>query len=533
MSQAKSEVYVSKWQSALAAIGSTELAMPELQALLRQLLATDPGLAPQLQAQLDQALREGNLSHAAYVELSRDLPFTRARSASDEMASAHLDAQTLAATQLAVPSDTAAMRVLKERFVLESEIARGGMGVVYKARDLRKEEARDRDPYVAIKVLTEAFQHHPDAFVALQREAKKAQQLAHPNVVTVYDFDRDADTIFLTMEYLQGESLGQRLLRNGRKPLPQAEAIAIIQGMARGLAYAHSKQIVHSDFKPGNVFITQDGTVKILDFGIARAVQEQHSGQADTTVFDAASLNALTPSYASCEMLERLPPDPRDDIYALACVAYELLSGRHPFGRARALDARNAGAKPAAIKGLSRRQWNALLHGLAFARQARTPSVIQFLDEIGAARRRGGMSRGMRWGLLSLPVLMLLVMGGLWLWDQYGKWEATDSLPPGLREQVQQLLATAEAHASVYRLTEPPGSNAVDTYQAVQALHPLNREAHNSLRAIAQYFVQQADGLCTESLSQDCASSIRQGLKAEPDNAALRDLALRYGLPSG
>ncbi|MCU7860768.1 MAG: protein kinase, partial [Candidatus Thiodiazotropha sp. (ex Lucinoma kastoroae)] len=88
-------------------------------------------------------------------------------------------------------------------------LGRGGMGVVYKARDLRKVEAMDREPYIAVKVLSKDFQANPDSFIALQRESKKAQQLAHPNIVTVYDFDRDGPNVFMTMELLEGEPLDQ------------------------------------------------------------------------------------------------------------------------------------------------------------------------------------------------------------------------------------------------------------------------------------------------------------------------------------
>src|SRR5262249_14109518 len=97
--------------------------------------------------------------------------------------------------------------VVKSRFVLDTLIGKGGMGLVFSAIDRRKEEARDPNPRVALKVLSADFQRHPQAFIALQREARKAQTLAHPNVVTVFDFDRDHDTVFMTMELLKGRSL--------------------------------------------------------------------------------------------------------------------------------------------------------------------------------------------------------------------------------------------------------------------------------------------------------------------------------------
>ena len=104
-------------------------------------------------------------------------------------------------------SDITVGEVIRDRFVLEEELGSGGMGTVFKALDRLRQEARDREPYVAIKILSEAFRRQPLSFIALQREAKKAQKLNHPNIVRVYDFDRDGSTIFLLMEYLAGKSL--------------------------------------------------------------------------------------------------------------------------------------------------------------------------------------------------------------------------------------------------------------------------------------------------------------------------------------
>ena len=109
--------------------------------------------------------------------------------------------------------------VLKSRFVLEEKLGSGGMGTVYKARDLRKVEARDRNPFVAVKVLNAEFSAHPEAFIALQREASKSQSLSHPNVVSIFDFDKDGDTPFMTMELLQGRELSD-LLRSYPNGLP-------------------------------------------------------------------------------------------------------------------------------------------------------------------------------------------------------------------------------------------------------------------------------------------------------------------------
>ncbi len=281
------------------------------------------------------------------------------------------------------PGDT-----IKGRFVLEQLIGQGGMGVVFKARDLRKEEAMDRNPYVAIKVLGEAFKDHPQALIALQRESRKAQTLAHPNIVTVFDFDRDGDIVYMTMEYLEGEPLDQMIKKNYPNPFDKEQALHIIDGICSGLAYAHSHNIIHSDLKPGNVYVTKNNTIKVFDFGIARAMKKHEGGKVvdelsgETTLFDAADLGGLTPAYASYEMLTGEEPDIRDDIYALACISYELLFGKHPFNKQPANKAKERNLAPPPVADLNRRQSRALEQAISHDREKRTPSVDQFQDEL-------------------------------------------------------------------------------------------------------------------------------------------------------
>ena len=271
--------------------------------------------------------------------------------------------------------------VLNGRFVLEECIGTGGMSSVYKALDRRKLEANDRNPYVAVKILNLEFRAHPDSLIALQREAKKSQSLAHPNIVRVYDFDRDDSTVYMTMEYLTGKSLAKVLRAPGFKGLPEQESMRILEAIAEALRFAHDNGIIHADFKPANVILTEQGQIKVIDFGIARAFQKPDDTDMEATRFDPGSLGALTPTYASPEMLEHQKPDPRDDIYALACIAYELFTGRHPFGRMQATEARDGGLE-AERRNLSRRQCRALKSALAFDRDKRTPNIQQFLADL-------------------------------------------------------------------------------------------------------------------------------------------------------
>lgn len=279
--------------------------------------------------------------------------------------------------------------VIKQRFKLLDVLGIGGMGKVYKGIDLLKQEARDRNPYVAIKLLNEDFKSHPEAFISLQRESSRQQKLAHPNIATVYDFDRvggPGTPVFITMELMEGMELKDFIKKEVKKKggLPFDEAFGIIKQLGAALSYAHERRLVHSDFKPGNAFLCSDGTVKTLDFGIARAVKNPVTGEAEKTLFDPGKLGALTPAYASLEMLEGEEPDTRDDIYALGCVAYELLTGKHPFNKLPANSARDNGLVPAPVKGLKKKQNRALQRAVAFERKNRSQTVDEFIEELEA-----------------------------------------------------------------------------------------------------------------------------------------------------
>ena len=314
---------------------------------------------------------------------------------------------------------------LNGRFVLEECVGFGGMGTVYKALDLRKLEASDRNPYIAIKVLNVQFRGHPKSLIALQREARKAQALAHPNIVSVYDFDRDGPMVYLTMEYLQGKPLSQVLRAPGFAGMPYEQVLPIVSGMANALAYAHGRGFVHCDFKPGNVIVTDAGVVKVIDFGIARVFQKTEA-DSDATVFDPGSLGALTPAYASPEMLERRDPDPRDDIYALACITYELLTGHHPFNRLSSAQARGAAMKPPRPAKLGRAQWQALRCALSLEREERTPTVARFIAGFGAGGGKSRYSLVAAAGAALLAVAVLAVAG----WQYLGRVPQGGDAPP-------------------------------------------------------------------------------------------------------
>ena len=327
---------------------------------------------------------------------------------------------------------------LKQRFILDGIIGKGGMGTVFRARDLRKVEAQDRDPYVAIKILNENFRQHPDSLKQLQREARKAQKLSHPNIVSVYDFDRDGDNIFIVMELLEGNPLDKIIKESDGTGMPADRALDIIKQLADALGYAHSRGVIHLDFKPANAFLTREGIVKILDFGIAKVKPRVDLPEAETTRFNVSDLGALTPSYASCEMLSGQEADPRDDIYALACVAYELFTGKHPFGRQSAQFAKEFKLKPAKTRALSQSQWQALSHGLAFDRDQRVASTELLMTELTVPAKQ-------TWKWIAIAATVVIVAGSA-AW--YAKGRVTEEIKP--IEPPPQVAANTSSSTSIH-----------------------------------------------------------------------------------
>ncbi len=203
----------------------------------------------------------------------------------------------------------------------------GGMGEVYRARDARL--GRD----VALKILTESFANDPDRLHRFEVEARAVAGLNHPNILAVFDIGRYNGTPFLVSELLEGESL-RALLDRG--PLPQRKAIEYGVQIAYGLAAAHEKGIVHRDLKPENIFVTPDGRVKILDFGLAKLVQNAEAEPSELTLTSshtAAGVIMGTASYMAPEQVRGKGVDARTDIFAFGAVLYEMLTGVRAFRR--------------------------------------------------------------------------------------------------------------------------------------------------------------------------------------------------------
>jgi len=441
------------------------------------------------------------------------------------------DATTARAAAPASPAATASTgNLIRGRYRLEQLLGAGAMGQVWKAKDLLLEEARDPRPHVAIKLLSHDMQRRQDAYVALQREARKASSLAHPNIATVYTFDVDPGTgqAFIAMELLDGMPL-DALIRAEPGGIARERALGIIRGIAAGLAYAHTRGIVHCDFKPGNAFATLDGPAKILDFGIARLASVADRA-ADT--FDAGRLSALTPRYATREMAQGGEPHPADDVYALGLVAYELLSGQHPYLGLPGGDAATRGLRPAPIKDLGRRRWRAIDRALELDRARRWPHAQAFLDAFEGA--------GPWIPALAALAAAFAIAAGYSTWVGYSQSQPDvpfASLPAEVQAQFRTAMELGD-----YALQAGTGSldgsealallyDSVSQFCEAYSLHPKNPDARTALdRALAAFGAQLEEA--TPEVRADARAGLQSLLERHPSlaqHAALADLFEELG----
>ena len=210
-----------------------------------------------------------------------------------------------------------------------SAIGAGGMGEVYRARDTRL----NRD--VAIKVLPEVFADDADRMARFEREARVLAALNHPHIAAIYGVEESNSSRALVMELVDGPTLADRIVSG---PILLDEALAIAKQIAEALEYAHDKGVIHRDLKPANIKVTADGTVKVLDFGLAKALLDKPT-TADPSNSPTLSMNATvagvvlgTAAYMSPEQARGKAVDKRTDIWAFGCVLYELLCGHPAFG---------------------------------------------------------------------------------------------------------------------------------------------------------------------------------------------------------
>jgi serine/threonine protein kinase len=256
------------------------------------------------------------------------------------------------------------------------------MGTVYAATDLYRLNNEPGDQNIALKVLHTEVIQRPDLLAELRREFQLLQSLSHPNIVRVHEFDQDGDLTFFTMERLDGVPLSRMIAEQKAVALHRPYALAMIRQIGTAIAYAHSRGIVHGDLNPANIFVTDSGEIRVLDFGVSNKVSAFPSMPFIDDDPDADSRTCVaTPTFASCELLEGKAPVASDDVYALACVSYVLLTGEHPFQFRNALAARKARQGLRRPSGISNRQWHALKAGLSFDQKHRPVDAQAWMDD--------------------------------------------------------------------------------------------------------------------------------------------------------
>jgi serine/threonine protein kinase len=429
--------------------------------------------------------------------------------------------------------------LLGGRYALVEELGRGGMGQVFKARDRNLERVSNQNPFVALKALNPLFSRDENARSALQSEALNVKRLSHDNIIRVNDFDWDGPHLIITMEYLKGHPLEQLLSTLFAGGVRIEVAWPIIRSIGAALEYAHGKGVVHSDVKPANVFITDRKVVKVLDFGISRPMAQSASSN-ETLFTGAMPINGLSVAYACLEQWSNEPADPRDDIYAYALVIYQLLAGHHPFAGASAKSAYESGLAPQRIESLTRRQWEALRHALAFEREQRTKKI----KDLVAALEPPTLYRKYRPWVIGAAALTLVgaVTEGSHLYSDHltqtmlnnrarPPVPRTSPLTPDQRREIASLIGLADEQLGTakessnaddmsYILSEG-ANNANDIVDAILRVDGANARAAALKKQMAGLYLRKAKSLAAAGDDRAALTLVTHGRKVLPTSLGL------------
>jgi serine/threonine protein kinase len=328
--------------------------------------------------------------------------------------------------------------VLRRRYRLENILGQGEMGRVFQALDEYRLETPQGGQKLAIKVLHTAVTKRAELLTQLRREFQQLQLLSHPNIVRVFEFDRDGPVVFFTMELLNGPLLSRVLQARKLIPLERAQALAIVRDVGAAIGYAHTRGVVHGSINPQNIFITIPGEVRVLDFA-----SEHRSNRRSSTPDHEMTMPFATSGYASCQVLEGERADARDDVFALACIAYLLLSGEHPFSKKTAIEARQARLSPRRPPKLTNRQWHAIRAGLRWEREDRPASVQEWLERLdlgGAAKQLAPITDLIEapprkepksvFAMAAVAGVVMLLAGAAWIISHRSVLPQLDSSPP-------------------------------------------------------------------------------------------------------
>lgn len=408
--------------------------------------------------------------------------------------------------------------VLAARYVVIDKLDHCGMGLVYKALDRHREKAGSPVPWVALKFAQPAAGNAAGMSTYLRQEFLKLSQLNHPNIVSVFDLACDGGLDFIVMEWLEGETLATLLSQITSKRIALDKAKDIVRSVARGLARAHDLGIVHGDVKPSNIFLADNRTVKVLDFGSSGKTVSPDSG-------DEIERNWATRAYASCEVLEGQPAQPRDDVFALGVTAYYLLSGERPFGDVDALTAREHGLSPGPLPSDSHDSWPAVARALNFDaidRSGNAKIFLQEFDELAiepAAQPAPAKSPAVAYGALAATLLASLV------------WVSVQSVG-GLPPDVQTALVNGNNALADGRLLEPEKESAFAYYSTVLAAAPDNANALQGLNRIAEEYLTRARVATGSNDVNAALANLEIAKRVSPEHfgiAVIEDLIGRQG----
>lgn len=295
------------------------------------------------------------------LENTVDIPFDDLPVSGDAQAA---EITRAIAADEAVERDVSIGTILRDRYVLHRLIGTGGTCRVFLAEDMhRRLSPESSGELVALKVLRPGLRHAAHSLQRLRREFLQMQQLNHGSIARVYDLDCDGDVWFMTMEMIDASNA----LTWMSGTYSNAEALRVILACCEAIAYAHRKGIVHGDVKPGNVLVTADGNVKLIDFGSVVSADEPE---------DSPTKLEATPQYASPAVLSGNMAEVRDDVFGLGCLAYMILSrGRHPFERKSSLEAERTRLRPTYIAGVPLRLFEVVVRALAWDPDQRQATV--------------------------------------------------------------------------------------------------------------------------------------------------------------
>jgi serine/threonine protein kinase len=422
------EGVVKSWLDALSS-GSCDA--PAFLRLVRDRFGPDPEGTWEVLSQLDQYYRRGRIEIETFKTIKKalaesalgrgEVPVAQDVSlpTRGEQTDIHHRSDELPLDAVGEPKPGS---VLRRRYRIEAAVGHSGMGTVFQAVDEYRLESPGSQR-LAVKVLHPAVVKRAELLASLRREFQCLQLLSHPNILRVFEFDRDGALVFFTMELLTGATLGRVLQVRKLIPLQRMQALAAIRDVGAAVAYAHSRGVMHGDLNLQNIFITGPGELRVLGFG----------GSYKARQISAASDHEMLPfaasAYASCQVLEGERADTRDDVFALACIAYLLLSGDHPFPKRTAIEARDSRVNLRRPANLSGRQWQALRAALRWDRERRPGDVQQWLTQLelpGAAKRLAPLSdlleppQRRNWSLSRLATgiaagVALLLGGAYWI----------------------------------------------------------------------------------------------------------------------